>query len=318
MAKYRMVRTNFWLNPVVSEEMSPEDKYFFLYLLTNPHTTQIGIYKITKKQMAFDMGYSIETVHALMDRMVHHHELIRYNPQTREIAIKCWGKYNLHKGGKPVVDCILSELKEVEDRSLIEYVADGIVKEDLLKIYKSFYEVGKEIVELEEEGIVDSFEDTFATRSTIRGQKEKEKENNKQQQKPLYLNIDYKQEGEIQLHQIKQEDVKEIVEFWDQNGFGFSNVNAKEQLLCWLEDSRFLNPKEMILKAMEIACCNDKRKLNYVAGILKNWENDSLLTVEEVDIYHENKKRFSEQKPVLQGREIPTEFILDPTEGEDW
>jgi hypothetical protein len=54
-----MVRTDFWLNPVVSEEMTPEDKYFFLYLLTNPHTTQIRIYRITQKQMVFDMGYSI-------------------------------------------------------------------------------------------------------------------------------------------------------------------------------------------------------------------------------------------------------------------
>ncbi|EKN69951.1 DnaD domain-containing protein [Neobacillus bataviensis LMG 21833] len=58
MAKYRMVRTDFWKNPVVSEEMTPEDKYFYLYLLTNPHTTQIGIYKIAKKQMAFNLGYS--------------------------------------------------------------------------------------------------------------------------------------------------------------------------------------------------------------------------------------------------------------------
>ncbi|MDR7003053.1 hypothetical protein J2Y67_005608 [Neobacillus niacini] len=40
MAKYRMVRTEFWKNPIVMEEMSPEDKYFFLYLLTNPNTTQ--------------------------------------------------------------------------------------------------------------------------------------------------------------------------------------------------------------------------------------------------------------------------------------
>ena len=33
---------------------------FSLYLLTNSHTKQIGIYKIMKKQMAFDMG-SVET-----------------------------------------------------------------------------------------------------------------------------------------------------------------------------------------------------------------------------------------------------------------
>lgn len=50
MAKYRMVRTDFWKNPIVSEEMTPEDKYFYLYLLTNPHTTQTGIYKIRKSK----------------------------------------------------------------------------------------------------------------------------------------------------------------------------------------------------------------------------------------------------------------------------
>ncbi len=37
MAKYRMVRTEFWENPVV-EEMTPEEKYFYLYLLTNSKT----------------------------------------------------------------------------------------------------------------------------------------------------------------------------------------------------------------------------------------------------------------------------------------
>jgi hypothetical protein len=120
MAKFRMVRVDFWRNPVMLEEMSPEDKYFYLYLylLTNPNTTQIGIYQITKKQMAFDLGYSIESVHALMDRFIHHHKVIRYNSETRELAIKNWGKYNLQKGGKPIMDCIYSELKEVRFRRM--------------------------------------------------------------------------------------------------------------------------------------------------------------------------------------------------------
>lgn len=29
MAKYRMVRTDFWKNPIVSDEMTTEDKYFY-------------------------------------------------------------------------------------------------------------------------------------------------------------------------------------------------------------------------------------------------------------------------------------------------
>ncbi len=140
MAKYRMVRTDFWKNPIVSEMMTPEDKYFYLYLLTNPHTTQIGIYRITKKQMAFDLGYSIERVHSLVERFIEHHNLIRYNPETRELAIKDWDKYNLRKGGKPVMDRIFSELKEINDTSLIPFVLESIYKQEIRSIYESFYE----------------------------------------------------------------------------------------------------------------------------------------------------------------------------------
>ncbi|MGG7618444.1 hypothetical protein [Bacillus coreaensis] len=140
MEKYRMVRTDFWKNPIVSEEMTPEDKYFYLYLITNPDTTRIGIYKITKKQMAFDLGYSIESVHSLMERFSVPHQLIRYNPETRELAIKNWGKYNLQRGGKPVMDFIYSELKEVEDHSLIQFVSQSIKNQkSLAYIYESFY-----------------------------------------------------------------------------------------------------------------------------------------------------------------------------------
>ncbi|WP_267909764.1 hypothetical protein [Staphylococcus haemolyticus] len=41
MAKYRHVQTSFWSDARVSEEMTPEDKYFYLYLMTNEHTNQI-------------------------------------------------------------------------------------------------------------------------------------------------------------------------------------------------------------------------------------------------------------------------------------
>jgi len=117
------------------------------------------------------------------------------------------------------------------------------------------------------------------------------------------------------------ESSKEIVEFWDANGFGFTNVNAKQQLLAWLDDSSFLQPKDIILKAMTIACANNKRKLNYIVGILKNWENESLLTVEEIDSYDENKKpehkfrQLNESPPA--GRAIPSVLTLDLTAGEE-
>ncbi|MCF3941593.1 hypothetical protein [Oceanobacillus alkalisoli] len=138
MAKFRMVETDFWNDPRVVEEMTPEDKLFFLYLLTNPNTTQVGIYQITKKQMAFDIGYSIESVNSLLDRFIHHHEIVIYNQETREIAIKNWGKYNLKRGGKPMEDCVRSELSEVKDKNLIPYVAERVENIKLKGLYDTY------------------------------------------------------------------------------------------------------------------------------------------------------------------------------------
>ncbi|CUB43985.1 hypothetical protein M3616_11085 [Bacillus velezensis] len=167
MAKYRHVRTEFWQDPKVLEEMTPEDRYFYLYLLTNPFTSQIGIYSITKKQMAFDIGHSIESINSLMDRFQHHHHLVEYNPGTREIAILKWGRYNLNKAGKPMLDCIEKELREVKDRSLIELVYPHIPNESIRELFSRYVD------------------DTCHDTSTSRGQKEKEKE--KEKEKNIYV-----------------------------------------------------------------------------------------------------------------------------------
>ena len=158
MAKYRHVHTTFWQDPKVTEELTPEDRYFYLYLITNPNTTQIGIYPITKKQMAFDLGYSIESINSLMDRFVNHHKLILYNNDTREMAIKNWPKYNLNKGGKPILDCVTKELKEVKDKSLMSVLSPKVENTNIRELFERYAD------------------DTLHDTPTTSGQKEKEKE----------------------------------------------------------------------------------------------------------------------------------------------
>jgi uncharacterized phage protein (TIGR02220 family) len=191
MANYRHVHTSFWQDAKVLEEMTPEDKYFYLYLLTNPNTTQIGVYQITKKQMAFDLGYSIETVNSLMQRFETVHNLIRYNPETREIAILNWGKYNLHKAGKPVLDCVNKELKGVKDRSLLKLVAKKIPNEEILKLFLRY--VDDTSHDTLDDTYHDTYNDTLTTRTTTSGEKEKQKEKQKEKDNdiPFVDIIDY-------------------------------------------------------------------------------------------------------------------------------
>jgi hypothetical protein len=74
MAKVTM-HAYFWTTSEVIM-MSKEDKYFYFYLLSNPTINHIEIYQLTKRQMAFELGYPIDTVDVLMKRFTEHYKLI--------------------------------------------------------------------------------------------------------------------------------------------------------------------------------------------------------------------------------------------------
>lgn len=118
----RCVSTAFWKDDKVLNDFSPEDKYFFLYLLTNPHTTQLGIYHLPLKVAAVELGYSIDAIKVLLDRFDTKYHLLQYSNSTNEVAIKNYLRHSIVSGGKPVMDCLEKELNTIKDTSLISYV----------------------------------------------------------------------------------------------------------------------------------------------------------------------------------------------------
>ena len=53
MGTKRVVDTDFWKDDIVAEKYSAEDRYFFLYILTNAHSKQCGIYHLPIRIIAF-------------------------------------------------------------------------------------------------------------------------------------------------------------------------------------------------------------------------------------------------------------------------
>ena len=120
MAKYRNVSVKFWSDDFVTENLTPEKRYFFLYLLTNEHTSQCGIYQITVRQMAFETGYNHDTVENLL-KFFEEKGKIKWSRSTNEIAIKNFVKYN-PQGSPKVKVFVEKELKEVKNRDLLEFI----------------------------------------------------------------------------------------------------------------------------------------------------------------------------------------------------
>lgn len=117
----RVVDTAFWTDGKV-DEFSPEDKYFMLYLLTNPFCKQLGIYEISVKQAAFQMGYSVDAVNVLLDRFDSKYGMIKFSKETNEVAIINFLRHSVIKGGKPVEDCIRQDMARVKNKRLIDFV----------------------------------------------------------------------------------------------------------------------------------------------------------------------------------------------------
>lgn len=58
MANYRNISMDFWQDSKVVDDFTPEDRYMYLYCMTNPHTNLCGCYEISVKQMANETGYT--------------------------------------------------------------------------------------------------------------------------------------------------------------------------------------------------------------------------------------------------------------------
>lgn len=129
----RVVDTSFWTDGKV-DDFSPEDKYFMLYLLTNPFSRQLGIYEISIRQASFQLGYSEDSFKALIERFEKKYKMILFSKETNEIAILNFLRHSVMKGGKPVEDCIKQDMERVKNKKLIDAVFSHLHGKDGLNV----------------------------------------------------------------------------------------------------------------------------------------------------------------------------------------
>lgn len=123
MALYRNVQTSFWTDVKVSDDFTPEDRYFYLYLFTNPHTNLCGCYELSVKQAAVETGYTAERVDKLIKRFESAFQVIRYSKETRELIIVKWFKYNW-TSSKDFRKALSKEIDNIKCPEFKQYLTD--------------------------------------------------------------------------------------------------------------------------------------------------------------------------------------------------
>ncbi len=116
MAVYRHIHIDYWQDGFVLD-LTPEEKYFYIYLMTNSKTSQCGIYELPKRIIETETGYNRETVDKLLNRFIDYKKIV-YCEETREIFLMNWIKHNKIVSPK-VKKCVYEELKKIKSMDMV-------------------------------------------------------------------------------------------------------------------------------------------------------------------------------------------------------
>lgn len=122
MANCRYISTSFWTDTKVVDDFTPEDRYVYLYCMTNPHTTVSGCYEISIKQIASETGYSMDAVTKILQRLDETHKVLRYSSATKELILLKWYRYNWTSSPK-INQSLLESIRRVKNTGFREYLA---------------------------------------------------------------------------------------------------------------------------------------------------------------------------------------------------
>ena len=257
MAVYRHIHIDYWQDGFVLD-LTPEEKYFYIYLMTNSKTSQCGIYELPKRIIETETGYNRETVDKLLNRFIEYKK-IRYCEETREVFLMNWIKHNKIVSPK-VKKCVYEELKKIKSMDMINLFLEECERygytldKSEVKFDTPMDRVSIPIPQLE-----NNFEYGY-------GEKEKQKEKQKEEEK-------YK-EKEV-MHSVGK--FKKIYE----ENIGLINGIVAE----WLMEISETIDYDLFKRAIEIATDRGKCNKGYVSGIIKQWLDNNIKTYDDLKAY---------------------------------
>lgn len=173
---YRQIKINFWKDDFIIN-LDSDDTLFYLYMLSNPNSTQCGIFELSVKQIASESKLHEEIILDQIKRFEGYGKIV-YDEITKEFYVVNWMKHNKPDNPKCQRQ-IEKELPEIKSRRLMErWLADA-------------------------EGIYTPRE------SFVKNLSEKSEEEIKEEERKKIIKINKKSEKEKQEKERKEKDERE-------------------------------------------------------------------------------------------------------------
>lgn len=324
MAKYRQLYTEFWSDSFVLE-LTSQEKFFYLYLLTNTKTTQSGIYEISKRFIEMETGINRETVDELIEKFCEYNKIL-YCEETKEIMVLNWIKYNVPNNINAILG-VQKELKKVKNKEFLKVLLEKCKADqlDVEKIFENiivekfidddfFLEINSDDdVEQKEIGQVSEFSINRPLDSPLQAPYMRLPSNRIRSKEQRVIN---KEQG----LRNKEEEVKskETVAIDYKNKSAVTSEGLKKIIKVFEENIHVITPfvyekildftkqvsSKVIIMAIYEAVNYNAKTIKYIAKILNNWISNGIKTDEQVIIYQKqwaNKKSSRTRQNVKSG-----------------
>ncbi len=132
MATQRYVSTSFWDDSWI-RSLNPQEKFLYLYLMTNSLTNIAGVYKITLERISFDTGLKCAVVEQILEKFTKQRKACLYGEY---IIIPAWPnhqKWEVRSKIKVGIEIILERIPESVKKYMVQigyrYPIEGYVYE---------------------------------------------------------------------------------------------------------------------------------------------------------------------------------------------
>ncbi|MGH4050573.1 MAG: DnaD domain-containing protein [Clostridium sp.] len=315
MAKYRQIYTDFWSDTFILE-LTPEEKLFYLYLISNSKTRQSGVFEVSSRIIQIETGLNNEVIEKLLNKFCELGKIL-YSTDTKEIMVLNWMKYNIPNNVN-AIKCVNRELSCVKHKKFLKILYDKckVAKLDVDKIFQDII---------------------------IEENNEVQDNNNREKSEPLELCRDYLLyapfTGDLQApyHALpsnrirsnkekvmsKEQELinKEEEEVASKSGEGPCATNCdglKGVIKLFEENVQAITPlvyekileftkhvsANVIIMAINEAVDNNAKTINYISKILNSWISNGISTVQQVIAYQKqwaSNKKSSSTKTVKPG-----------------
>lgn len=269
MAKYRQLYTEFWSDSFVLE-LTPEEKYFYLYLISNSKTTQCGIYEISKRTIETDTGYNRETVEKLIQRFCDYKKIL-YCDDTKELMVINWIKYNV-PNNLNAIKCVNKEIGKVKNKAFVKILFNKCqaAKLDIERIFGNLITKDEEEINNPHSGGFKGPYKPLPSNEEEVINKKQEVISNKEEEVVRYKNdAAADTEGLENIIKMFEENVHAITPFEFEKILGYAKLVSSEVIIMAIEEAVIYNAKTM----------------KYIDKILSSWINSGVKTSEGVKEY---------------------------------